>query len=169
MGNGTSIGRVRGLGAAGHGTHHWLLQRFTAIGQFPGAVHLSPASCSCRMPVTRRGGLAFASPVPATILALFLISVFWHARLGLQVLIEDYVHEAGNKFAAIVLLNLYTFAGAGFGLFMRRPPRSGRSCLMASTASTQPAYKIIDHTYDVVVVGAGGSGLRATMGAPKPA
>ncbi len=38
---------------------------------------------------------------------------------------------------------------------------------MASTASTQPAYKIIDHTYDVVVVGAGGSGLRATMGAAE--
>ncbi|MCL6252093.1 succinate dehydrogenase flavoprotein subunit [Altererythrobacter sp. KTW20L] len=38
---------------------------------------------------------------------------------------------------------------------------------MASTASTQPAYKIIDHVYDVVVVGAGGSGLRATMGAAE--
>ena len=38
---------------------------------------------------------------------------------------------------------------------------------MAATASTQPAYKIIDHTYDVVVVGAGGSGLRATMGAAE--
>jgi len=38
---------------------------------------------------------------------------------------------------------------------------------MASTASTQPAYKIIDHTYDTVVVGAGGSGLRATMGSAQ--
>ncbi|MFC3097625.1 succinate dehydrogenase, hydrophobic membrane anchor protein [Alteraurantiacibacter palmitatis] len=117
MGNGTSIGRVRALGAAGHGTHHWLLQRFTAAGNFLGGVFL--VASFLFLPDASFATMRdyFASPVPATILALFLISVFWHARLGLQVLIEDYVHEAGNKFAALVALNLFTFAGAGFGLF----------------------------------------------------
>ncbi len=118
MGNGTSIGRVRALGAAGHGTHHWLLQRFTAAGNFLGGLFL--VASFLFLPDASYETVAgyFASPVPATILALLLVSVFWHARLGLQVLIEDYVHEAGNKFAAILLLNIYTFAGAGFGLFM---------------------------------------------------
>jgi len=53
---------------------------------------------------------------PATALALLIISVFWHARIGLQVLIEDYVHDAGTKFGVIALLNLATIGGGAFGL-----------------------------------------------------
>ena len=52
----------------------------------------------------------------ATALALLIVSVFWHARLGLQVLIEDYVHNAGTKFGVLTLLNLATIGGAAFGL-----------------------------------------------------
>ena len=54
--------------------------------------------------------------LPATALALLIVSVFWHARLGLQVLAEDYVHDAGSKFAVITLLNLATIGGGAFGL-----------------------------------------------------
>ncbi|MXP24937.1 succinate dehydrogenase, hydrophobic membrane anchor protein [Altererythrobacter indicus] len=117
MGNGTSIGRVRGLGSAKQGPHHWLLQRFTAVGNllllgfFVVSLLLLP-------------DLSYASvvewiarPVPATAMALLVISVFWHARLGLQVVIEDYVHEAGNYFALIIALNLALFGGAAFGVF----------------------------------------------------
>jgi succinate dehydrogenase / fumarate reductase, membrane anchor subunit len=56
-------------------------------------------------------------PVPAAAMALLVVTTFWHARLGVQVVIEDYVHETANKFAATAALNLATFAGAGFGLF----------------------------------------------------
>ena len=48
---------------------------------------------------------------------LLLVSTFWHARLGMQVMVEDYVHEHANKFACIVALNLAAFAGAAFGVF----------------------------------------------------
>lgn len=117
MGNGTSIGKVRGLGSARHGTHHWLLQRFTAAGNLLSGLFL--AFSLLFLPDGSHATMAgyFAEPVPAIVLALFVISTFWHARLGLQVVIEDYVHEAGNHFAAVLVLNLLAFSGAAFGLF----------------------------------------------------
>ena len=118
MGNGTSIGRVRGLGSVGHGSHHWLLQRFTAAGNLLGGLFLLVSFIAMPDLSYETVSAWIAGPVPATVVALFVVSVFWHARLGLQVLIEDYVHEAGNKFACILVLNLFTFAGAAFGLFM---------------------------------------------------
>jgi succinate dehydrogenase / fumarate reductase membrane anchor subunit len=117
MGNGTSIGRVRGLGAAHHGPHHWLVQRFTAIGN---VVLMSWLLVSLAM----LGDYGYASvskwlsqPVSATAMILLVVSLFWHARLGLQVLIEDYLHDAGTKFAAISALNLATLGGGAFGIF----------------------------------------------------
>lgn len=116
MGNGTSIGRVRGLGSAHEGPHHWLLQRFTAIGNLilvlwlVGSIVLLPDLGYA----TVSGYLA--DPIPATAMALLIVSTFWHARLGLQVLAEDYVHTGGNKFAVIALLNLATIGGGAFGL-----------------------------------------------------
>lgn len=117
MGNGTSIGRVRGLGSAKSGSHHWLLQRFTAIGNLVLTGWL--AISLLLLPDFEFGTVHewLARPVSATALALLIISSFWHARLGMQVALEDYVHEDGNKFACIAVLNLVAFAGAAFGLF----------------------------------------------------
>ncbi|NNC60387.1 MAG: succinate dehydrogenase, hydrophobic membrane anchor protein [Erythrobacter sp.] len=117
MGNGTSIGRVRGLGSAREGAHHWLLQRFTAIGNLVLMLWLITSFAllpDLTYPTVREW---LAQPLSAAAMALLLVSVFWHARLGLQVLIEDYVHEAGSKFALVVLLNLAAIAGAVFGVF----------------------------------------------------
>lgn len=117
MGNGTSIGRVRGLGAAHSGSHHWLIIRYTAIGSllltiwFGVSLLLLPnlSYASVREWIVR--------PIPATAMALFVLVNVWHARLGLQVVIEDYVHEDANKVLSMVLLNLVTFAAGAFGLF----------------------------------------------------
>lgn len=117
MGNGTSIGRVRGLGAAHSGSHHWLIIRYTAIGSLLLTVWFAVS-------LLLLPNLNYATvhewivrPVPATALALFVLVNIWHARLGIQVVVEDYVHEEGSKFACITLLNLLAFAGAAFGLF----------------------------------------------------
>ena len=117
MGNGTSIGKVRGLGSAHHGAHHWLVQRVTAVGNlvlmlwFVTSIVLLPdlgfATVSSWL----------AKPVPATAMVLLVVSTFWHARLGLQVLIEDYIHNSGTKFGVLTLLNLATIGGGAFAVF----------------------------------------------------
>ncbi|WP_144098069.1 succinate dehydrogenase, hydrophobic membrane anchor protein [Croceicoccus sediminis] len=115
MGNGTRIGQVRGLGSAKHGAHHWLVQRFTAIGNlvlvlwFVFSLVMLP---DYTFPTVKAW---LAAPLAATAMVLLIVSTFWHARLGMQVMIEDYVHGA-NRFAAIVLLNLVFFAAGVFGV-----------------------------------------------------
>ncbi len=117
MGNGTSIGRVRGLGSAHHGAHHWLVQRTTAIGN---VVLMAWLLASFVM----LGDFGYDSmvkwltqPVAAVPMILLVISLFWHARLGLQVVIEDYVQDTGTKFAVLSALNLATIGGGAFGIF----------------------------------------------------
>ncbi|MCZ8136485.1 MAG: succinate dehydrogenase, hydrophobic membrane anchor protein [Porphyrobacter sp.] len=117
MGNGTSIGRVRGLGAAHHGAHHWLVQRFTAVGNL---VLMSWLLVSLVMLGDYGHATVvkwLAHPLNATAMILLVFSLFWHARLGLQVLIEDYLHDAGTKFGALVALNLATIGGGAYGIF----------------------------------------------------
>lgn len=117
MGNGTSIGKVRGLGAAHHGAHHWLLQRFTAIGNVVLSIWLMVSFIL--LPDMSYGTVSayLSGAIPATAMVLLIISTFWHARLGLQVLVEDYIHTTGNKFAVIALLNLASVGGGAFGIF----------------------------------------------------
>ncbi|WJY18104.1 succinate dehydrogenase, hydrophobic membrane anchor protein [Alteriqipengyuania flavescens] len=116
MANGTPIGRVRGLGPAHEGPHHWLVQRFTAIGNlflmlwFGVSLALMSSYDYASMTDWLSG------PLNSTLMALLVISIFWHARLGLQVLVEDYVHDAGTKFGVIAALNLATFASVAFAL-----------------------------------------------------
>lgn len=115
MGAGTALGRVRGLGSAHHGTHHWLLQRFTAAGNLLTVGYL--VFSFLLLPDLGYDSVRawLSEPLPALALALMIVSVIWHARLGLQVMLEDYVHGA-SRFALIVLLNLLAFGGAGLGL-----------------------------------------------------
>ena len=51
-----------------------------------------------------------ASPLAATLMILLIISVFYHAPLGLQVIVEDYVHHPGIRIAALILIRLLVFA-----------------------------------------------------------
>jgi succinate dehydrogenase / fumarate reductase membrane anchor subunit len=115
MGEGTALGRVRGLGSAHHGSHHWLLQRYTAAGNLLTVLFLAVSFVALPDLSYATVHAWLGRPLPALAIALLVVSVFWHARLGLQVLLEDYVHGA-TRFAAILLLNLAVFAGAGAGL-----------------------------------------------------
>jgi succinate dehydrogenase / fumarate reductase, membrane anchor subunit len=117
MGNGTQLGRVRGLGSAKTGTHHWTLQRVTAIANLTLLVWFVIS-----LLVNNVGTYAdlqrwLAQPTAAVPLALLAISVFTHLRMGLQVLIEDYLHGAAGKFIALILLTFYSWGGLIFALF----------------------------------------------------
>lgn len=116
MGDGTHLGKVRGLGSSGHGSQHWLQQRLTALGNIllVGFLFVSLV----RLPLGDHAAvLRWASdPMVALALILMVISVFWHLRLGLTVLLEDYVHGPMLLFAT-VLLNFYAIGGAAYGIF----------------------------------------------------
>ncbi len=90
MGDGTELGRVRGLGSAQEGAHHWWRQRVTAGSNLFFLVWFM-------ISLTRLSDFSYgsihnwiASAWVAVPLIMLIISTCWHARLGLQVLIEDY-------------------------------------------------------------------------------
>lgn len=117
MGNGTPLGRVRGLGSAKSGVHHWISQRMTALANaLLGSwlfVTLITTDFSSHTGLTRW----LAKPLAAVPMILLIVSVLWHIRLGLQVLIEDYVHSEALKLALLVLLNLFVVGAGVFGVF----------------------------------------------------
>lgn len=117
MGSGTRIGKVRGLGSAKTGTHHWVMARVTAVSNLILMIWFiaSLVSLPALDHVTVTAWLA--SPLSATAMILLIVTVFYHLRLGLQVLVEDYVHDHGTKFGVILLLNFYAIAGAALGIF----------------------------------------------------
>ena len=116
MNKGTEIGEVRGLGSAHHGAGHWVLMQATSAGALITCAYL--VISFLLLPdlsyATVSGWLRGLGPSFA--LALLIVAVFWHARLGLQVLIEDYVDHPGRRFASLLVVNLAAFAGAAFGL-----------------------------------------------------
>ncbi len=117
MGTGTGIGRVRGLGSAKHGAMHWWRQRVTAAGNMLLVTWFIISLF--RLPALDHAAVVLwlGSPLVAVPLILLTISVFWHLRLGLQVVMEDYVHEEAGKIFFLLLLNLYAIGGAALAIF----------------------------------------------------
>ena len=116
MGSGTSIGRVRGLGSAKEGAHHWWRQRVTAASNL--FLTLWFVFSLLRLP-----GYDYASVHDwlrnswvAVPMILLIVSVFYHFRLGLQVVIEDYQHGE-TRIVLMLLLNAFVFIAAGTGIF----------------------------------------------------
>jgi len=117
MGRATALGRVRGLGSAKSGTGHWWQQRVTAASNLILVVWFIVSLV--RLPSLDHAAVVIwlRQPVAAVPMLLLILSVFWHFRLGLQVFIEDYLHEEGSKLLALLALNFYALAGAAVGVF----------------------------------------------------
>ena len=105
----SSIGRVRGLGAAREGVGHWKSQRLTAIANVLLVLWFlfSAMALAGSDYIGYRAWLA--SPLTATLMILLVVSVFYHARLGVQVVIEDYVHHEGARIASLAAVTLVIF------------------------------------------------------------
>lgn len=115
----TPLARAKGLGSAKDGVHHWWVQRLTAVALVPLLLWLT-YSVAC----LTRAGVGFtevqdwvAQPLNTVLLLIALPVAFYHSALGLQVVIEDYIHGKGLKFASLILVKLGLFSLAVFSIY----------------------------------------------------
>lgn len=112
----TQLGRVRGLGAAKSGVGHWWAERITGLALIPltlwfiySALGLLGASHEAMLHW-------IASPVSMVLLICLLLATFHHMQLGLQVVIEDYIHTEGTRFALLLVTKAVCFVFALAGI-----------------------------------------------------
>jgi succinate dehydrogenase / fumarate reductase, membrane anchor subunit len=106
----TPIAKVRGLGAARTGLQHWKMQRLTAISNVLLVLWFMFSAMALSGSGYDQVRAWLASPVTASLVVLVIISTFYHARLGLQVVVEDYVHHEGARLASLVAIALIVLA-----------------------------------------------------------
>jgi succinate dehydrogenase membrane anchor subunit len=108
---------VRGLGSAKDGTHHFIVQRMTALA----LIFLSAWFVYFLVGLMAADYLsatdAVAKPWNAVLLIAFLVASFWHAQLGMQVIIEDYVHSHGLALTAQIAVYFICILGALASVF----------------------------------------------------
>lgn len=109
----TPLSRVRGLGSAKSGTEHFWSQRLTGVANLLLLVFVFYTALSLAGAPYPAVIAYFSSPFTAALAALFAISVSYHMRLGMQIIIEDYVHTETTK---LILLMLNTFFSVLVGL-----------------------------------------------------
>lgn len=120
------IARARGLGSAKSGTDHFWWLRVTSIMLAvltPWLVWLLVSLIGADLDTARA---AIAKPWNAILLAVFVVAMFWHTKLGVQVVIEDYVHARALEVASQLLVTLACVVGAFASLYA-----IGRIALMA--------------------------------------
>lgn len=105
----TPLGQVLGLGSAKTGTEHWWHQRVTAIAGIPLVIFLVGFILVHRGASRAEIVASMQNPVVAILMGLTIFNLVWHMRMGVQVVIEDYVHVDHTKY---LLLLLNTFFSA---------------------------------------------------------
>ena len=113
----TPLKQVRGLGSAKEGTQHFFVQRMTAIALIFLACWFLYFVVSLMQADYLTASDAVAKPWNATLLIAFLVAMFWHAQLGVQVVIEDYVHSHGLALAAQIAVRFLCILGALASVF----------------------------------------------------
>jgi succinate dehydrogenase / fumarate reductase membrane anchor subunit len=117
MGRGTEIGRVRGLGSARAGTHHFIAERTTGVASVLLGIWFIASLAT--LPSLQLWAVTawLAQPLVAVPMMLTIVTVFYHTRIGLQVVVEDYVHDDGLKFGTIMFMDFCLIGLGALGLF----------------------------------------------------
>lgn len=108
----TPLARARGLGAAKDGTHHWWMQRVTSVALVPLVLWFTiSVIVLVRAHDAAHGAVQawLGHPVNAGLMIALLAAMFYHAKLGAQVIIEDYVHPESAKIAALLVTQFLLF------------------------------------------------------------
>lgn len=113
----TPLGKVKGLGSAHHGGHHWLEERFGSVALL--LLSLWLLFSLAMLPDLSLGVLKdwLRSAWGAVPMTLFVITAFKHGIDGLKVAVDDYVHDEGNRIGIHYLLSMAGIAGAAVSLF----------------------------------------------------
>ena len=111
------LGPARGLGPAGEGGEHWIAERVSSIALLLLSAWLIASLLF--LPSLDQRTLAewLGMPSGAVPMALFVVTSFTHALAGMQVVVDDYVHDEGNRFALNTLLLFAAIGGAALALF----------------------------------------------------
>ena len=113
----TPLGRVRGLGSAREGGEHWLTERVTSIALFLLGIWLI-ASLLILPALDARTIIEWLhAPSAAVPMALLIVVGFRHALDGMKVVVDDYVHDEGNRFACNLVLLFLAAGGGALALF----------------------------------------------------
>lgn len=112
----TPLAHARGLGSAREGAEHWWHERLSSVSTLLLFVWLGVSLL--RLPDLSYGTIVewLKVPVNTTAMLLLIVSSFWHGKLGLQVVIEDYFHEEGNKTILLMLLNFAVYSGGALAI-----------------------------------------------------
>lgn len=113
----TPLKKARGLGSAKSGTDHFWQQRVTALANVPLVLFLISFVISHLSATRPEIIVAMKNPFVSVAMVLALISITWHMRLGLQVVIEDYVHSEGRKLLALTANTFFVTALTAVGVF----------------------------------------------------
>ena len=106
-----------GLGSAKHGVHHFMAQRLTALALVVLGVWFLWLVLTVMHLDYVAAHAVLAKPLHAILMIVFVIAVFWHAQLGLQVVVEDYVHTHGWQLALQIMIKFMCFLGAAASVF----------------------------------------------------